>query len=168
MRFLLKSGIQLVILTSLYGCPAVSASQPAAVPAAPARVGVTGDPGQCTTVLDCSNLAVRAAQNAEIEARLAASSLPVGTVVAFSGSQGDATAQQQNGWWIADGRIVLDNQSAWNGKATPNLVDLFIKGSATAGATGGAPAYTIPAQSIQLSQYNLARQDVSTATPLIA
>jgi hypothetical protein len=91
---------------------------------------------------------VQAAQNAGFEAARAASSLPVGTVIAFWGSPQEALAQKVNGWWIADGTPVTDAQSTWNGKATPKLTGYFLRGAISIGNPGGADSFTIPDQPI--------------------
>ena len=75
--------------------------------------------------------------------------IPVGGVIAFSGTMAQADAEVQNGWWICDGRSVSDPASPLNGKLTPNLVDKFIRGSKDPNKTGGADSYAIPAQTIE-------------------
>jgi hypothetical protein len=73
--------------------------------------------------------------------------VPVGSIIAFSGTTADAEKQTTNGWWICDGRTVSDSRaSIFNGKPTPNLKDQFLRGSTTAEQTGGAASYRIPDQ----------------------
>jgi hypothetical protein len=70
--------------------------------------------------------------------------IPVGTVIAFSGTMADAEAQKQFGWWVCDGRTVDDPlATTYHGKSIPNLSDRFLAGSGESGKTGGAARVTI-------------------------
>lgn len=75
-------------------------------------------------------------------------SMPVGTLIAFSGSLSEAQAQQASGWWICDGRQISDPESPRNGQNTPNLAGRFLMASNQAGTTGGASSFSIPNQNI--------------------
>jgi len=77
--------------------------------------------------------------------------LPIGTIIAFSGSMVDAEAQVENGWWVCDGRVVNDVASpAYNGHSTPNLTDKFLRAASAAGTLGGAAFFDIPDQQIKV------------------
>ncbi len=74
--------------------------------------------------------------------------MPVGTIVAFSGTMAQAEAQQQSGWWVADGRKVDDPASPLNGTTTPDLRSRFLMGSDAVGQIGGATSFTLNDQTI--------------------
>jgi hypothetical protein len=76
-------------------------------------------------------------------------SMPIGALMAFSGTLQQAEAETERGWWVADGRTVADADSPYNGKPTPNLKDRFVRGSTQGGQTGGADSSNIPAQNIE-------------------
>lgn len=72
--------------------------------------------------------------------------IPVGTVLAFSGTMHEAEAQEQFGWWVADGRTISDPQSSLNGTTTPDLRSHFLMGSDTVRQNGGSASFAIPDQ----------------------
>lgn len=75
--------------------------------------------------------------------------LPVGTIIAYSGTEAQAEAQTANGWWVCDGRTVTDPHSTqFKGKSTPNLVNRFLRAANQAGGVGGADSFVIPSQDI--------------------
>jgi hypothetical protein len=79
--------------------------------------------------------------------------LPIGTIIAFSGTMAQATAQRQFGWWVCDGQTTINDplaDVAWRNKQTPDLKNRFIMGSLTATSTGGAAAVTIPTKHIEV------------------
>ena len=68
--------------------------------------------------------------------------IPVGTIIAFSGTMADAQDQQRHGWWICDGRSVQDPLAGpYHGKQTPNLSDRFLRGSATVANIAGGKSH---------------------------
>jgi len=76
--------------------------------------------------------------------------IPIGTIVAFSGSKEQAEAQTADGWWICDGRTVHDNKSpTFDGKDTPNLQGQFLMGDVSSGQTGGSKTFSIVNQTIK-------------------
>jgi len=74
--------------------------------------------------------------------------IPVGTLVAFSGTIQDAVAQTAFGWWVADGRKIDDPLSRMNNTDTPDLKDRFVLGSISAGRKDGAASFKIENQTI--------------------
>jgi hypothetical protein len=138
MRKPLFSSLILCLLTSCMHHAADSTAGPIAVPT----------PG-CTTVFNCSQAAVQAAQNASASADRASAALPVGTIVAFTGTVEQAAAQRQYGWWVANGDTVTDASSAqFFGKKLPDLTGRFVLGASTAGQLGGSTTVTVPSQNI--------------------
>jgi hypothetical protein len=79
--------------------------------------------------------------------------IPIGTVVAFSGTAADAESQKTNGWWVCDGRLVSDPRAdaRFLGKSTPDLKSKFLRGDAAAGILAGQDAFHIPNQTITVS-----------------
>jgi len=67
---------------------------------------------------------------------------PVGTVLFFHESitEADGTPKDPPNpdiWKFCDGSAIVDSDSPLNGQNTPNVLDLFPKGSSTQGLTGG-------------------------------
>lgn len=79
--------------------------------------------------------------------------VPVGTIVAFSGTMAQATAQRQFGWWVCDGQSTVNDplaDVAWRNKVTPDLKNRFIIGSLTASNVGGSSTITIPSKHVEV------------------
>jgi len=117
--------------------------------------GATPSPhssSRCTTVFDCAQAAVQAAQDANLAADRASLALPIGTVIAFAGTQEQAFAQRQNGWWIANGDTVTDSASVvFFEKKLPDLTSTFLYGAGPGlppGKKSGAPNYVIKPNTI--------------------
>jgi len=92
--------------------------------------------------------------------------LPVGTIIAFGGTEAQAQAQTANGWWICDGRVVSDLGSPWNGQHTPQLSQgSFLRGAANAGGTGGAVSQQIPSQTISSRSNGFDQHDTFWGDP---
>ena len=108
--------------------------------------------GQCTTVADCAQHAVEAAQSAYQAAdeavKAASTALPVGSVIAFTGTPEQTLNLRQNGWWVANGDIVTDQGSAlFYNKRLPDLTGKFLLAAApmfAPASTGGSASVTIP------------------------
>lgn len=77
-------------------------------------------------------------------------SVPVGTIIAFSGSMNDAKTQRQFGWWVCDGTVVDDPLAdvSYQNKKTPDLSGRFLLASNQAAQTGGSGSFPIPSQNI--------------------
>jgi hypothetical protein len=70
--------------------------------------------------------------------------IPIGTIIAFSGTMAEAETQKQFGWWVCNGQTVNDPlATSYNGKAVPNLLDKFLEGSTQSGGAGGASKFTV-------------------------
>jgi len=74
--------------------------------------------------------------------------LPIGTLISFSGTLADAELEKKNGWWIADGRKIDDADSPLNMKSTPDLTKRFLLGMKASGNGGGAEKFTISPQTV--------------------
>ena len=61
--------------------------------------------------------------------------VPVGTIIAFHTFNGKANYSKE--WQICNGDPITDPESPLVGEDTPNLVDRFLRGSATSGTPGG-------------------------------
>lgn len=76
-------------------------------------------------------------------------SIPVGSIVPFFGSAGDAAAQAGEGWVICDGRPITDVRAnaRLRGKNTPNLNNKFLRGAGDTAASGfdGKDEVSVPA-----------------------
>jgi hypothetical protein len=77
--------------------------------------------------------------------------LPVGTIVAFSGTMEEASGQKQFGWWVCNGSSVEDPLAdpRYKNSKTPDLSNRFLRGSVKAGDVGGAASFDIPSQNIR-------------------
>lgn len=152
MTMSIRSILKLVYVFFLCGC----VTEPPISVAAPTTSGTVGS--GCTTVKECADTAVLAAQAANMAADRSARAVPVGTVIAFYGTRQEAEAQKQNGWWIANGQTVTDSTSVYFGKKLVDLSGKFLLASElndTPKANkilpqtdGGSPVATVPAQSV--------------------
>lgn len=74
--------------------------------------------------------------------------LPAGVVISFYGSMDEAEQKKEQGYWVCDGRIVNDPASAYYGRATPDLRNIFLRGTNTnnTGEIGGSDSFSLSVQ----------------------
>jgi hypothetical protein len=91
----------------------------------------------------------REQREAEAAAEILLGSVPVGSIVPFSGTLTAAEELTARGWWVCDGRQVDDPLSAaFHTLNTPNLAERFLLGSREAGRTGGQASHQIADQTV--------------------
>lgn len=82
-------------------------------------------------------------------AQHAANGVPAGTIIPFYGTASEALAQQNDGWWICDGRTINDPQSTrYHNQPAPNLTGIFLRGGAQSGTVGGSDTAAVPGHAL--------------------
>ena len=90
-----------------------------------------------------------------------AQSPPVGSIVGFHKDWSETTDTIPDGWLYCDGSVISDSESPINGQTLPDLngtdddTKRFLRGSDTAGTTGGSSTHnhSVPKTSCR-RQYN--------------